>query len=62
MSPPRGPDYSKVIEGAKRIKAAGVDAAVNIPDGPLASARMSPLVLASILESKVGIEAILHYT
>jgi methionine synthase I (cobalamin-dependent)/5,10-methylenetetrahydrofolate reductase len=61
MSPPRGPDYSKVIEGAKRIKSAGVDA-VNIPDGPRASARMSPLALASILESKVGIEAILHYT
>jgi len=61
MIPPRGPDYSKVIEGAKRIKAAGVDA-VNIPDGPRASARMSPWSLASILESRVGIETILHYT
>lgn len=61
MTPPRGPDYTKVIEGAERIKAAGVDA-VNIPDGPRASARMSPLALASILESKVGIETILHYT
>jgi methionine synthase I (cobalamin-dependent)/5,10-methylenetetrahydrofolate reductase len=61
MSPPRGPDVSKVIEGAERIKAAGVDA-VNIPDGPRASARMSPLALASILETRVGIETILHYT
>lgn len=61
MSPPRGPDFSKVVEGAGRIKAAGADA-VNIPDGPRASARMSPLVLASIVESKVGIETILHYT
>lgn len=61
MSPPRGPDFSKVVEAAKRIKSAGADA-VNIPDGPRASARMSPLALASILESKVGIEVILHYT
>jgi methionine synthase I (cobalamin-dependent)/5,10-methylenetetrahydrofolate reductase len=61
MSPPRGPDFSKVIEGAKRIRASGVDA-VNIPDGPRASARMSPLALASLLESRVGIETILHYT
>lgn len=61
MSPPRGPDFSRTIEGARRIKAAGVDA-VNIPDGPRASARMSPLALASILESKIGIETILHYT
>jgi methionine synthase I (cobalamin-dependent)/5,10-methylenetetrahydrofolate reductase len=61
MTPPRGPDYSKVIEGANRIKAAGVDA-VNIPDGPRASARMSSWALASILESRVGIETILHYT
>ncbi len=61
ITPPRGPDCTKVIEGAKRIKEAGVDA-VNIPDGPRASARMSPLALASILETKVGIETILHYT
>ncbi|MFP4081500.1 MAG: bifunctional homocysteine S-methyltransferase/methylenetetrahydrofolate reductase [Candidatus Aminicenantes bacterium] len=61
LSPPRGPDFSKVIQAAKRIKAAGVDA-VNIPDGPRASARMSPSALASILESKVWIETILHYT
>lgn len=61
MNPPRGPDFSKVVEGARRIKVAGVDA-VNIPDGPRASARMSPLALATILESKVGIETILHYT
>lgn len=61
MSPPRGPDCAQVIEGAKQIKAAGADA-VNIPDGPRASARMCPLALASILESEVGIETILHYT
>jgi methionine synthase I (cobalamin-dependent)/5,10-methylenetetrahydrofolate reductase len=61
ITPPRGPDCAKVIEAANRIKAAGVDA-VNIPDGPRASARMSPWALASLLESKAGIETILHYT
>ena len=43
------------------IKEEDVDL-VNIPDGPRASARMSPLALATLIQSKVGIETILHYT
>ncbi len=35
--------------------------AINIPDGPRASARMSPMSLAILIEQKVGIETILHY-
>ena len=60
ITPPRGWDISKVMAGARMLKAAGVDA-VNIPDGPRASARMGAQALAVILEKQVGIETILHY-
>ncbi len=59
--PPRGADPSKVIANVKRLKEMGVDA-VNIPDGPRASARMSSLALGQLLKRDVGIESILHYT
>ena len=58
--PPRGCDPSKVIEAARSLRDAGIDA-INIPDGPRASSRMSPLALAAILEREVGIECLLHY-
>jgi 5,10-methylenetetrahydrofolate reductase len=34
---------------------------INIADGPRASARMSPMVLATLIERNVGIETLLHY-
>ena len=61
MTPPRSCDVSKALKGAKLIKKNGIDA-VNIPDGPRASARISPLALAVIIERDVGLETILHYT
>ncbi|HMK21997.1 MAG TPA: methylenetetrahydrofolate reductase, partial [Terriglobales bacterium] len=39
----------------------GVDG-INIPDSPRASARMSNQALALLIQEKVGIEPILHYT
>ena len=60
ITPPKGWDTSKVVAGARLLSAAGVDA-INIPDGPRASARMGAQALAVILESQVGIETILHY-
>jgi homocysteine S-methyltransferase len=39
---------------------AGVDA-INIPDGPRASARVSPMISALTILREVGIEPILHY-
>jgi len=60
ITPPKGWDTSKIVEGAKLLRTAGVDA-INIPDGPRASARMGAQALAVILEQQVGIETILHY-
>jgi len=59
--PPKGIDIRKEIEGAKFVKSVGVDA-INIPDSPRASARMSNQALSLLMQQTVGIEAILHYT
>ena len=59
--PPKGIDVRKEVEGAKFVKSVGVDA-VNIPDSPRASARMSNQALSLLMQQAVGIEAILHYT
>jgi homocysteine S-methyltransferase len=61
MVPPKGMDPSKQLQGAEKLKSSGVDA-INIPDGPRASARMNGLALALLLQERVGIEAVLHYT
>jgi methionine synthase I (cobalamin-dependent)/5,10-methylenetetrahydrofolate reductase len=59
--PPRGTDIRKELEGARFLKSVGVDA-INIPDSPRASARMSNQALSLLIQQEVGIEAILHYT
>jgi methionine synthase / methylenetetrahydrofolate reductase(NADPH) len=59
--PPKGIDVSKEVEGARFLKSVGVDA-VNIPDSPRASARMSNQALSLLIQRDVGIDAILHYT
>jgi methionine synthase I (cobalamin-dependent)/5,10-methylenetetrahydrofolate reductase len=59
--PPKGIDIRKEVEGARFVKSVGVDA-VNIPDSPRASARMSNQALSLLMQQTVGIEAILHYT
>ena len=59
--PPQGCDPDKMLLGAKKIKDAGVDA-INVPDGPRAQSRMGALATALLLEQKVGIESVVHYT
>jgi len=53
--PPKGTDPSKEVDGAKYLKTVGVDA-VNIPDSPRASARMSNQALCTLIQQQVGIE------
>ena len=59
--PPRGHDPAAAVEAARSLGRHGVDC-VNIPDGPRASARMSPMALAVILTAEAGVEVLLHYT
>jgi methionine synthase / methylenetetrahydrofolate reductase(NADPH) len=60
MIPPRGFQTDALIEHARRLKIRGVDL-VNIPDNPRASARMSALSAAVLLQQQTGVETILHY-
>jgi methionine synthase / methylenetetrahydrofolate reductase(NADPH) len=59
--PPKGIDCSKEIDGAAMLHRLGVDA-INVPDSPRASARMSAQSLCVQIQQHVGIETILHYT
>jgi homocysteine S-methyltransferase len=60
LTPPRSPELAKVIDAARQMRALSVDA-INIPDGPRASARVSPLATAVRIEREAGIETVLHY-
>lgn len=59
LTPPRGVDLRGVLERARLCAQHGIDA-VNIPDGPRASARLSPMITAVKIEQEIGIETILH--
>ena len=60
LSPPLGTDPAKLLRGAKLLKDGGVDV-VNIPDGPRATPRMSPIASARLIQDKVGLDTIVHY-
>jgi methionine synthase / methylenetetrahydrofolate reductase (NADH) len=61
MNPPRGHNVKKVLAAAERLRFQGVDV-INIPDGPRASARISALHLAALVQQWTGMETVLHYT
>lgn len=58
--PPRGCSPDTVLESVGKLSEAAVDA-INIPDSPRATSRMSPLSLAVLIEQRAGIETVLHY-
>jgi len=58
--PPRSGPLDKMIQKCLRCRQAGVDA-INVPDGPRASARISPMITALIIERQAGVETVLHY-
>lgn len=60
LIPPRTPDMSKLIAAAQQLRRAGVDA-INLPDGPRASARISNMAAATILARETGIEPLIHF-
>ena len=59
--PPKGVDASQMLEAARQLKAAGVDA-VNVPDGPRAQSRMGAVLSALLIERETGLETVVHYT
>jgi homocysteine S-methyltransferase len=59
--PPRGINCVKEIEGSQLLAQLGVHA-INVPDSPRASARMSAQSLCIQIQQLTHIETILHYT
>ncbi|MDR2345379.1 MAG: bifunctional homocysteine S-methyltransferase/methylenetetrahydrofolate reductase [Planctomycetaceae bacterium] len=58
--PPRGYDLKNIIEKSKELHRHGIDA-INLPDGPRASSRVSSIAAASKILSEAHIEPILHF-
>lgn len=61
MIPPLGHDFAEAVEKAKFLQAHDIDA-INVPDAPRGSARMSAIALAMLLEQSTQIETLAHYT
>ncbi len=60
ITPPKSCNPQKIIHDCRILKERGIDA-VNIPDGPRASARLSPMVMGILIERETGLETVLHY-
>lgn len=60
VDPPRGFDAEAVLTGALIAKQAGADV-INIADSPRAQMRMSAWAVAHLVQTEVGIEAVLHF-
>ncbi len=61
MIPPMGHDFTEAVDRAKYLQSHDIDA-VNVPDAPRSSARMSAISLAILLEKSTAIESLAHYT
>ena len=59
--PPRGIDCTKEIDGARLLAQLGVHA-INVPDSPRASARMSAQSLCIQIQQHTTMDTVLHYT
>jgi len=59
--PPHGWNPSDVVEPARALQEAGVDA-VSLIDSPRSRSRMGAVAAATVIERDVGMETIVHYT
>jgi len=62
VDPPRGGDYSGLLEAARTIKESGSADYIDINDNATASAKLSAMVMAAAIERHVGMETIPHLT
>jgi methionine synthase / methylenetetrahydrofolate reductase(NADPH) len=61
VDPPRGVDLSAAIDGARKLKAFGIDGA-NVTDNPMARLRMSAIAVAALIQREVGLDAVVQMT
>ncbi len=60
LTPPHGVAIEKTLDKAKLCEQMGINA-INLPDGPRASSRLSPIAIAVKIEQETGIETIVHF-
>ncbi len=60
ITPPMGINMSAIIEKACLCDEMDIDA-INIPDGPRASSRLSPVITAALIQQQTEIETIVHF-
>ncbi len=58
LSPPRGFDVSETLDKLRGV--VGSVSAVNVADSPRAQGRMSALATGSLVQSRLGVEAVMH--
>lgn len=59
--PPKSSNMTAMFEKVRQCHFSGIDA-INIPDGPRASSRVSPMVASILIKNTIGIEPIPHYS
>jgi homocysteine S-methyltransferase len=60
MSPPKGFSVEKMLAGAMTLQAVGATA-INVADSPRSMMRMSPWAACHLIQSKLGLETVLHF-
>jgi homocysteine S-methyltransferase len=60
VDPPKGFNPERVLAGARLLEEAGADF-IDVADSPMARMRMSPWAMAHLIQTRAGIEAVLHF-
>jgi homocysteine S-methyltransferase len=60
MNPPRSHNLERTLDAAEKLREAGADV-LNIADSPTARMRISPWAVCQLLETRLGMETILHF-
>ncbi|CAN5241315.1 bifunctional homocysteine S-methyltransferase/methylenetetrahydrofolate reductase [soil metagenome] len=61
LDPPKGAGTKKILAAADLLFKAGADA-INVGDSPMARVRMSSLATCQLINQKVGVDTIIHFT
>lgn len=61
LDPPKGAVFKKLLQAAQLIREAGADS-INVGDSPMARVRMSSLATCQLINTRVGIDTIIHFT
>lgn len=61
LDPPRGAVFRKLLQAAEMVRDSGADT-INVGDSPMAKVRMSSMATCLLIQQKIGIETIIHFT